>query len=103
MQAAISSAARIGLIQIPMTAECDGPVEFPTALPAVALLDRICVGKCVALVQLMTPDLAFFCVLVKDSSVPAMEVASIVWFVVGFSLCFGETWCVIGDPRNSWE
>lgn len=35
MQAAISSATRIGLIQIPVTEECDCPVEFPTA-PAVA-------------------------------------------------------------------
>eukprot|EP00490_Sorites_sp_Unknown_P012901 CAMPEP_0114674994 /NCGR_PEP_ID=MMETSP0191-20121206/47230_1 /TAXON_ID=126664 /ORGANISM="Sorites sp." /LENGTH=433 /DNA_ID=CAMNT_0001943425 /DNA_START=32 /DNA_END=1333 /DNA_ORIENTATION=- len=62
---------------------------------------------CMALVQLMTPGLAFFYGgLVKDTSVltmmmqsfVSMGVASIVWFLVGFSLCFGESVYFIGNP-----
>ncbi|CAJ1383217.1 unnamed protein product [Effrenium voratum] len=60
-----------------------------------------------ALVQLMTPGLAFFYGgLVKDTSVLtmmmqsfiSMGVSSIFWFLVGFSLCFGESWGFVGSP-----
>lgn len=62
-----------------------------------------------ALVQLMTPGVAFFYGgLVSDKSVltmmmqsfVAMGVISILWFFVGFSLCFGSDLYIIGDPRS---
>lgn len=62
---------------------------------------------CTALVQLMTPGLAFFYGgLVKDTSVLtmmmqcfiSMGVSSIFWFLFGFSLCFAETWGFVGNP-----
>eukprot|EP00434_Breviolum_minutum_P006567 symbB.v1.2.005796.t1/scaffold317.1/size229983/7 len=62
---------------------------------------------CTALVQLMTPGLAFFYGgLVKDTSVLtmmmqcfiSMGVSSIFWFLIGFSLCFAETWGFVGNP-----
>ncbi|CAJ1419535.1 unnamed protein product [Effrenium voratum] len=55
----------------------------------------------------MTPGLAFFYGgLVKDTSVLtmmmqsfiSMGVSSIFWFLVGFSLCFGESWGFVGSP-----
>jgi len=54
---------------------------------------------CMALVQFMTPGLAFFYGgLVSDKSVitmmmqsfVSMGISSMFWFVIGFSLCFGE-------------
>mmetsp|Transcript_56479 Transcript_56479/g.104578 ORF Transcript_56479/g.104578 Transcript_56479/m.104578 type:complete len:448 (-) Transcript_56479:156-1499(-) len=60
-----------------------------------------------ALVQLMTPGLAFFYGgLVSDTSVVtmmmqvfvSMGITSIMWFVFLFSLCFGETWDFFGNP-----
>jgi len=62
---------------------------------------------CTAMVQLMTPGLAFFYGgLVKDTSVltmmmqsfVSMGISSIVWYVVGFSLCFGESVGFFGNP-----
>jgi len=62
---------------------------------------------CAALVQLMTPGLAFFYGgLVKDTSVltmmmqsfVSMGISSIFWYSFGFSLCFGETWGFFGSP-----
>jgi len=62
---------------------------------------------CMALVQFMTPGLAFFYGgLVKDTSVltmmmqsfVSMGVASIIWFLIGYSLCFGESLYIIGNP-----
>ncbi|CAK9028149.1 unnamed protein product [Durusdinium trenchii] len=76
---------------------------------AVELTSTAFMMVCMALVQLMTPGLAFFYGgLVKDTSVltmmmqsfVSMGVASIVWFLVGFSLCFGETMYFVGDPRT---
>ncbi|CAE7434098.1 amt1 [Symbiodinium natans] len=60
-----------------------------------------------ALVQLMTPGLAFFYGgLVKETSVltmmmqnyASMGAASIIWFAFGFSMCFGDSWGFIGSP-----
>jgi len=60
-----------------------------------------------ALVQLMTPGLAFFYGgLVSDLSVltmmmqsfVSMGVSSIMWYSVLFSLCFGESWGIFGSP-----
>jgi Amt family ammonium transporter len=62
---------------------------------------------CMALVQFMTPGLAFFYGgLVSDKSVitmmmqsfVSMGITSIFWFVCGFSLCFGESGSFIGSP-----
>lgn len=62
---------------------------------------------CMALVQLMTPGLAFFYGgLVSDKSVLtmmmqsfiSMGLVSILWFLVGFSFCFGESLGVFGNP-----
>mmetsp|Transcript_121639 Transcript_121639/g.295202 ORF Transcript_121639/g.295202 Transcript_121639/m.295202 type:complete len:456 (+) Transcript_121639:106-1473(+) len=62
-----------------------------------------------ALVQLMTPGLAFFYGgLVSDSSVLAMMmqvlvcmgVGSIFWYLVLFSLCFGDSWGIFGSPAT---
>jgi len=64
---------------------------------------------CMALVQLMTPGLAFFYGgLVNENSVLTMMgqcmvpmgVVSILWYVVLFSLCFGETWTFFGSPAT---
>jgi len=64
---------------------------------------------CTALVQLMTPGLAFFYGgLVRSTSVltmmmqsfVSMGVASILWYIVGFSLCFGEPAGVFGNPAT---
>src|SRR5215471_17123054 len=61
-----------------------------------------------ALVFLMTPGLAFFyggmvnrknVLSTMMKSIIAAGVVSILWIVVGYSLCFGETWHgVIGNP-----
>jgi Amt family ammonium transporter len=62
---------------------------------------------CMALVQLMTPGLAFFYGgLVPERSVltmmmqsfVSMGVSTIFWYVVGFSLCFGESGEFMGSP-----
>eukprot|EP00972_Heterocapsa_arctica_P020493 3021972-Heterocapsa_arctica.AAC.1 len=62
---------------------------------------------CMALVQLMTPGLAFFYGgLVSESSVLTMMgqcmvpmgLISILWYVVLFSLCFGESLHFFGNP-----
>mmetsp|Transcript_34649 Transcript_34649/g.62855 ORF Transcript_34649/g.62855 Transcript_34649/m.62855 type:complete len:444 (-) Transcript_34649:35-1366(-) len=62
---------------------------------------------CMALVQLMTPGLAFFYGgLVSDKSVLTMMIQSfvcmgvvtILWFTVGFSFCFGESLMFFGNP-----
>ncbi len=63
-----------------------------------------------ALVLLMTPGLSFFyggMVRVKNvvstllQSFVAMAVISLLWVVVGFSLCFGDSYRgLIGDPRT---
>jgi ammonium transporter, Amt family len=62
------------------------------------------------LVLLMTPGLAFFyagMVSTKNvistmlQSFIALGVITMVWLVVGFSLCFGDSiWGLIGDPRT---
>mmetsp|Transcript_26174 Transcript_26174/g.60610 ORF Transcript_26174/g.60610 Transcript_26174/m.60610 type:complete len:458 (+) Transcript_26174:72-1445(+) len=62
-----------------------------------------------ALVNLMTPGLAFFYGgLVKETSVltmliqnfVSMGVAFIIWFAFGFSMCFAESWGFIGNPAT---
>ena len=68
---------------------------------------------CMALVQLMTPGLAFFYggLCRKESvntmmaqSFASMGIVTVVWFVVGFSLCFGHSFVsteglsIIGNP-----
>jgi len=62
---------------------------------------------CMALVQFMTPGLAFFYGgLVSDKSVltmmmqsfVSMGIISIFWFVCGFSICFGESGTFFGSP-----
>ena len=63
-----------------------------------------------ALVFLMTPGLAFFyggmvhrknVISTMIKSVVAAGVVSILWVVVGFSLCFGESWHgIIGNPMT---
>jgi Amt family ammonium transporter len=67
---------------------------------------------CMALVQFMTPGLAFFYGgLVSDKGVitmmmqsfVSMGISSIFWFIVGFSLCFGELWdSGSSDPRGGF-
>jgi Amt family ammonium transporter len=64
---------------------------------------------CMALVQLMTPGLAFFYGgLCKNRSVgtmmaqnfASMGIVTVLWFVVGFSLCFGHSASVVGMPQS---
>mmetsp|Transcript_81614 Transcript_81614/g.236610 ORF Transcript_81614/g.236610 Transcript_81614/m.236610 type:complete len:440 (+) Transcript_81614:91-1410(+) len=64
---------------------------------------------CTALVQLMTPGLAFFYGgLVSDLSVltmmmqsfVSMGIASIMWYLFVFSLCFGESLGFFGNPAT---
>jgi Amt family ammonium transporter len=64
---------------------------------------------CMALVQLMTPGLAFFYGgLVNENSVLTMMgqcmvpmgLISIMWYVVLFSLCFGESLVFFGNPAT---
>ena len=61
---------------------------------------------CIALVQLMLPGLAFFYAgLLKHDSVitmimqnyAAMGVITIIWFLFGFSLCFGHSYGLWGS------
>ncbi|CAJ1370909.1 unnamed protein product [Effrenium voratum] len=74
---------------------------------AIDLMSTTFMMVCMALVQLMTPGLAFFYAgLVKDTSVlsmmmksfVSMGVAGMIWFFFGFSLCFGDSLTVIGNP-----
>ncbi|CAK9000248.1 unnamed protein product [Durusdinium trenchii] len=76
-------------------------------LNGVEAADTAFILICAALVQLMTPGLAFFYGgLVKDTSVLtmmmqcfiSMGVTSIFWFLFGFSLCFGESVGFFGNP-----
>jgi len=64
---------------------------------------------CMALVQLMTPGLAFFYGgLCKNRSVgtmmaqnfASMGIVTVLWFLVGFSLCFGHSATVYGMPQS---
>lgn len=64
---------------------------------------------CMALVQLMTPGLAFFYggLLGEGSIITmfmqnflSMGIITILWFVVGFSLCFGESVTFFGSPAT---
>lgn len=82
---------------------------FGEDLPVMAIdaADTTFMLICTALVQLMTPGLAFFYGgLVSDSSVltmmmqvlVAMGLASIAWFLVLFSFCFGESLGFFGNP-----
>merc|ERR1719191_439562 len=62
-----------------------------------------------ALVNLMTPGLAFFYGgLVRQTTVltimtqnyACMGLVSLIWVAWGFSLCFGESATVLGSPRS---
>lgn len=62
-----------------------------------------------ALVQLMTPGLAFFYGgLCKQSSIISMfmqnflsmGIVTVIWFVIGFSLCFGSSEKFLGNPTT---
>src|SRR5215475_2123043 len=63
---------------------------------------------CSALVMLMTPGLAFFygglvtkknVLTVMIQSFASLCWTTIVWFCIGYSMCFGPTWHgIIGDP-----
>ena len=64
-----------------------------------------------ALVQLMVPGLAFFYAgLMRSPSVITMMVqnysmmglVTIIWLLVGFSLCFGEDRTLFGDITTFW-
>ncbi|CAE8714743.1 unnamed protein product, partial [Polarella glacialis] len=84
----------------------------PSALPLAMVLDPASTTYMLlntALVQLMTPGLAFFYGgLVSDSSVltmmmqvlVCMGVASILWFLVLFSCCFGVSVGFFGNPAT---
>ena len=62
------------------------------------------------LVLLMTPGLSFFyggmvgrknIISTMLQSFVALGVVSVLWFLVGFSLAFGDSWGgIIGDPRT---
>ena len=63
---------------------------------------------CASLVMLMTPGLAFFygglvgrknVLAVMIQSFVSLSWTTVVWFVFGYSMCFGPTWHgIIGDP-----
>jgi Amt family ammonium transporter len=94
-------ALAIAALFIPTKAAFDGTGTYATA-------DLVWILVATALVFLMTPGLAFFyggmvhrknVLSTMMKSVVAAGVVSVIWVVVGFSLCFGDTVAgVIGNP-----
>ncbi len=93
----------LGATLIPAVSNFDGSKIYNSA-------DTAWIIVATALVFLMTPGLAFFyggmvhrknVISTMIKSIVAAGVVSILWVVVGFSLCFGDSiYGIIGDPRT---
>lgn len=100
---AILAVLAIGAAFVPSQLNFDGSAVYQSA-------DITWVMISTALVFLMTPGLAFFyggmvhrknVISTMIKSVVAAGIVSVLWIVVGFSLCFGKSLGgVIGDPRT---